>query len=58
MRFPQELLRDPAGGRARPGPAPSPGRLERLAREVRDGDYRVEPEKVARAIVARLASRD
>jgi anti-sigma28 factor (negative regulator of flagellin synthesis) len=47
-----------AGDRARSAPAPPPERLERLARELREGRYRVEPDEVARAIVSPPASRD
>jgi hypothetical protein len=52
MQLLAHLARVVSGARARPGPPPPPERLERLARQVHAGSYRVPPERIAEAMLA------
>jgi hypothetical protein len=53
MQLGHQLVQALSGGRARPGPPPPRERLERLAREVQEGSYRVGSEEIALAIMGR-----
>jgi hypothetical protein len=52
MHLLAHLARVVSGARARPGPPPAPERLERLARQICAGSYRVPPERIADAMLA------
>jgi hypothetical protein len=45
------LVRAASGGRARPGPPPSPERLRELAAAIAERRYRVPPEEIAKALL-------
>ncbi len=46
-----QVVRAAAGGRARPGHAPSEERLRELTEEVAAGSYEIPPEQLAEALL-------